>query len=315
MKKILLSLTFILSLSCFIPALASEIEDDYLDIAANYCVVGDYNSAVQYLDKILRINPSNKHAMDLKNGLNHVISKDNKSFIDNVSPLVRQAMEYKRIGDETKEWNTLVKATGDSNAYLAFYYLGNFYRSKKEYKNALNAYNEASSARNDFAPAYLGTAIVLFEMGQFNSAINPLDKYLTFNPEDDLAYAMKSRAEFELGMLTQAKTDNDIARELNDCPEYKFDQAKILYKLGSYQDALNIFKNLLNDIQTSKIYEYMGLCNIELNNYAQALTDFDRAILLSNDDKYLEMKYNEVKQLLENKNNETSEKNTYPYQI
>lgn len=315
MKKILLSLTFILSLSCFIPALASEIEDDYLDIAANYCVVGDYNSAVQYLDKILKINPSNKHAMDLKNGLNHVISKDNKSFIDNVSPLVRQAMEYKRIGDETKEWDTLVKATGDNNAYLAFYYLGNFYRSKNEYKNALNAYNKASSAKNDFAPAYLGTAIVLFEIGQFNSAINPLDKYLTFNPEDDLAYAMKSRAEFELGMLTQAKTDNDIARELNDCPEYKFDQAKILYKLGSYQDALKIFKNLLNDIQTSKIYEYMGLCNIELNNYSQALTDFDRAILLSNDDKYLEMKYNEVKQLLENKNNETSEKNTYPYQI
>ena len=308
MKKILLSLIVIVSI-CSIPCYSSEIEEDYFDIAANYCVVGDYNSALQYLDKILRINPSNKRAMDLKNGLNHVILKDNKSFIDNVSPLVRQAMEYKRVGDETKEWNTLVKATEASNSYIAYYYLGNFYRSKKEYKSALNAYNAAVSARSDFAPAYLGSAIVLYEMGQFRSVIDPIDKYLTFNPDDDLAYAMKSRAEFELGMLSQAKDDNDLARKLNTCPEYQFDRAKILYRQGLYGEALNIFKSILNDIQTSKIYEYMGLCDMSLGNYLSALTNFDRAILLSNDDEYLEMKYNEAKLLLE-RNNEASKKTT-----
>ena len=117
MKRFLLLLLFV-SIG-ILPALSNEIEDDYLDIAANYCVVGDYNSAMTYLDKILQINPSNKHAADLKRGLNHVISKDKKSFIDNVSPLVREAMEYKRVGDETKEWNTLVKATEQENSYLA----------------------------------------------------------------------------------------------------------------------------------------------------------------------------------------------------
>ncbi|MBO6256825.1 hypothetical protein J6N69_02155, partial [bacterium] len=126
MKRFLLLLCIIIS-SLMLPVAANEIEDDYLDIAANYCVVGDYNSAMKYLDKILQINPSNKHAADLKSGLNHVITKDNKSFIDNVSPQVRQAMEYKRIGDETREWNTLVKATEDNNSYLAYYYLGHFY--------------------------------------------------------------------------------------------------------------------------------------------------------------------------------------------
>lgn len=312
MKKNLLSAFLIFALIS-VPVFASEIEDDYLDIAANYCVVGDYDSAMQYLDKILQINPNNKHASDLKNGLHHVINRDNKSFIDNVSPLVRQAMEYKRVGDETQEWNTLVKATEDSNAYLAYYYLGNFYRSKKEYKNALNAYNSASSFRGDFAPAYLGTAIVLYDMGQFQSVINPIDKYLSFNPDDDLAYAMKSRAEFELGMLYEAENDNNVALKINSCPEYQFDKAKILYRKGHYNESLNLFKKLLSDIQTSKIYEYMGLCEMALNNYTQALTNFDRAILLSNDDGYLEMKYNEVKSILENKNNETSEKPIFTY--
>ncbi len=311
MKKILLSL--ILSIMICTPALSNEIEDDYFDIAGNYCVTGDYKSAMEYLDKILQINPDNKHAQDLKNGLNHVISKDNKSFIDNVSPLVRQAMEYKRIGDETSEWNTLVKATEDSNAYIAYYYLGNFYRSKKEYKNALNAYSASTSARPDFAPAYLGSAIVLFETGQYSSAINPLDKYLSFNPDDDLAYAMKSRAEFELGMLNQANDDNAVALGINDCPEYKFDKAKILYRQGLYKESKELFKSLLNDIQTSKIYEYMGLCDLALKDYSGALTNFDRAILLTNDDEYLEMKYNETKHLLESKNNEPSQQTTLPY--
>lgn len=311
MKKILLSL--LIFLVCPICALSSEIEDDYFDIAANYCVVGDYDNAIKYLDKILKINPNSKRASDLKNGLNHVISGDNKSFIDNVSPLVREAMEYKRFGDETREWNTLVKATQDNNAYLAYYYLGNFYREKNEYKNALNAYSASSSARTDFAPAYLGTAIVLYNMGQFQSLINPIDKYLSFNPDDDLAYAIKSRAEFELGMISEAKNDNDIARKINDCPEYKFDQAKILYRQGNYKEALKIFKNLLNDIQTSKIYEYMGLCDMAVGSYVEALSNFDKAILLSDDDEYLEIKYNEAKQLLENKTNEASEKTGVAY--
>ena len=149
-------------------------------------------------------------------------------------------------------------------------------------------------------------------MGQYNGVLNPADKYLSFNPEDDLAYAMKARAEFELGMISAAKEDNEIAIKINDCPEYQFDRAKILYKEGSPKEAKKLFESLLNDIQTSKIYEYMGLCDMDLGNYSNAVTDFDRAILLSKDDKYLEMKYNEAKQLLENKNNEASERTILP---
>ncbi len=300
MKKILLTLILI-SVIPSVPAFASEVEDDYFDIAANYCVVGDYENAMGYLDKILTINPSNQRAIDLKKGLSHVISGDKKSFIENVNPMLKQAMEYKRTGDETLELNALLQATQSQNSYLAYYYLGNFYRSKNDYAKALDAYNASSSARSDFAPAYLTSAIVLYEMGKYDSVINPIDKYLTFNPEDDLAYAMKSRAEFALGMLGASKADNDRALALNNCPEYLFDKAKILFKEGNYQEAKDLFKKLLPDIQTSKTYEYMGLCDFALKDYTNALMDFDKAILLSNDDEYLEARYNEVKEILEGK--------------
>jgi len=34
---------------------ASEITEDYLDIASNYCVYGNYNEALNYLNKILEL--------------------------------------------------------------------------------------------------------------------------------------------------------------------------------------------------------------------------------------------------------------------
>ena len=54
----------------------------------------------------------------------------------------------------------------------------------------------------------------------------------------------------------------------------------------------------------------MGLCDYALQDYINALMDFDKAILLSNNDDYLEAKYNEIKKLLEQpevENNATQE--------
>ena len=299
MKKLLLSIVFT-SVICFnLPVFSNEIEEDYFDMAASYSAEGDYASAMQYLDNILRINPSNTQAQDLKRGLTHVMSKDNKTFVLSVNPMVKQAEDYRKIGDEDKELSSLLQGTQTNNAYLAYYYLGNFYRRSHQYSKAIDAFNSSVSARPNFAQSYLAQAIVLNEIGEYNSAINPIDKYLTFNPKDDLAYAIKSRAEFSLGRLDEAKADNDKAIELNDCPEYQFDRAKILYKYGNYEESKKIFNSLLQDIQTSKIYEYMGLCDYAAGNYTSALSNIDKAIILSDDDEYLENKYNEIKKILE----------------
>lgn len=298
MKKVLISL-FLLIVSANLSVLADEIEEDYLDIATNYCIMGDYNSAMEYLDKILEINPKNEKVQNLKKGLAHVISKDKQSFVAGVNPLIKQAQEYKRVGDEKMELATLQKATQGENSYLAYYYLGNFYRSKKYYSKAIDAYNSAVSARADFAQAYLASAIVLYDLGKYESVINSIDKYLTFNPKDDLAFALKSRAELELNMVSEAQNDNNMALQLNNSPEYRFDKAKILYKLGKHKEAKNLFTSLLSDIQNSKIYEYMGLCDYAMQDYTNALINIDKAIILSDDDEYLENKYNEIKDLLE----------------
>lgn len=304
MKKFILSFLISIAICSYVPAFANEIEEDYLDIAANYCVVGDYNSAMVYLDKILELNPNNKQVVDLKKGLSHVIAQDKKSFVTGVNPLIKQSMEAKRQGDSQGEITYLIDGTKSNNAYLAYYYLGNYFRDKNNYLKALDAYNSAVSAKPDFAQAYLASAITLYDVGQYDAVINPIDKYLTFNSNDDLAYAVKSRAEFALGQLEASKADNDKAIELNNCPEYQFDRAKILYKSEDYKDAKAIFSELLPDIQTSKTYEYMGLCDYAMGDYMSALMNIDKAFILSDDDEYLQNKYNEIREILEKKQNE-----------
>lgn len=304
MKKLLLSIILGFAVCCNLPVLANEMEEDYLDIAANYCVVGDYASAMVYLDKILEINPNNKQVGDLKKGLAHVIAQDKKTFVTSVNPNIKQAHEYKRVGNEKKELASLMSGTESKNSYLAYYYLGNYHRDNNDYLRAIDSYNAALSVKSDFAQAYLAAALTLFDVKRYQAVIDPIDKYLTFNPNDDLAYAVKSRAEFELGMLEESKKDNDKAIELNNCPEYQFDKAKILYMSKDYQSAKAIFSELLPDIQTSKTYEYMGLCDLAMKDYMSALLNIDKALILSDDDEYLQNKYNEIKEILESNNNE-----------
>ena len=46
---------------------ASEITEDYFDIASNYCTYGNYKDALTYIEKIISIEPANTNAIEMKN--------------------------------------------------------------------------------------------------------------------------------------------------------------------------------------------------------------------------------------------------------
>ena len=101
MKRFLLAGLLFISLG----AHASEVTEDYFDIATNYCIEGNYRQAIIYLDKILVLEPENKNVADLRNGLNQIIKGYNTSFIISKSNAVKQAVEAKKNGDKQKELN------------------------------------------------------------------------------------------------------------------------------------------------------------------------------------------------------------------
>ena len=48
----------------------------------------------------------------------------------------------------------------------------------------------------------------------------------------------------------------------------------------------------------------MGYCDIALEDYMSALMNINKALILSDDDEFLEIKYNEIKDILEKNQDE-----------
>ena len=59
-------------------------------------------------------------------------------------------------------------------------------------------------------------------------------------------------------------------------------------------------------IQTSDIYKYLGYAYLGMQDYNNALLNLDKAIILSDDDKDLNSKYNEAKTKLSGASAETT---------
>ncbi len=270
---------------------ANEIVEDYFDIATNYCIEGDYNEAVDYLDKILLIEPENKNVQDLRNGLRQIIQGKNTSFVLPKSNAVKQSIGFKASGDKEGELTALSGGTD----YWSYYFLGLYYRQNKDYKQAINYFVKSVNSKPSFNQCYLDIAVCYFELKNFRQALTYLNQYLKVNRQDDFAYALKARCEANLNNNEEALSDILTAIALDNSLDNRFIEAKILYNMKRYQQAKDKLEKLTDDIQTAEIYKYIGLCYAELENPTEALNNLEKSIILFDDDKTVNAKYNEIK--------------------
>ena len=289
MKKLILTGLFFALLCPF--TFANEMTEDYFDIATNYCIDGNYSEALNYLDKILLVEPENKTVADLKNGLRQIIQGENTSFILPKSNAVKQAVNYKKSGNKQGELTALTAA----NDYWAYYFLAQYYRQNKDYNQAINYFVKSVNAKPSFNQCYLEIAVCYFELGNFQQTVTYLNQYLKINPQDDFAYALKARCEANLDNNDDALSDILTAIALENSVDNRFLEGKILYNMKRYRQAKDKLEKLTSDIQTAEIYKYIGLCYDGLGNYNEALNNLDKSILLFDDDKTVNSKYNEIK--------------------
>ncbi len=289
MKKLLLTGLFFTLFCPFV--FASEVVEDYFDIATNYCIEGNYNEAANYLDKILLIEPDNKTVNDLRNGLRQILQGKNTSFILPKSNAVKQAVNYKKSGNKQGELTALTAA----NDYWAYYFLAQYYRQNKDYNQAISYFIKSVNVKPSFNQCYLEIAVCYFELGNFQQAVTYLNQYLKVNPQDDFAYALKARSEANMNNNDVALSDILTAIALENSIDNRFLEGKILYNMKRYEQAKDKLEKLTEEIQTAEIYKYIGLCYAGLGNYSEALNNLDKSILLFEDDKTVNAKYNELK--------------------
>ena len=275
---------------------ASEMTEDYFDIAANYATYGQYNDALDYVNKILQEEPSNTDAQDVKAVLSRVINQNSKSYLTATDKNIRDAQNYKILGDKAKQTQTLLNAAND---YWAIYSLAQFYYDSEDYQNAISYYQKAASLKPDFSQSYLGLALSYDKTKDYDNALKMVNKYLTYNKEADIAFALRAEINMQLKSYSDAEKDIKHALDIEENISYLLTEAKIYYAKGDYNTAWEKFNLLSRNVQTSEVYKYLGLCDYALNNLSSALLNIDKAIILSDNDKELNKKYDEIKTALD----------------
>lgn len=293
MKKLLITLLIFPSLCVY----SNEMTEDYFDIATNYATYGKYNDAIIYIDKILQIEPYNSDAKELKNTLLRLNNPVIQSYLTSKNYTLNKAFSAKKTGNTKEQINSLMSLPND---FWSNYFLAEHYR-ENNLEKAIYYYQKAIELKPNYSQSYLGLAKTFSDNKDYKNAIENLNKYLSYNSNSDVAYALRAEAKMNLNNLFEAEEDIKKALAIEENISYLLIEAKILYYKGNYDLAREKFNILSRNVQTSEVYKYLGLCDYAQSDYPNAMLNLDKAIILSEEDKSLISTYNNIKMMLDKK--------------
>ena len=163
--------------------------------------------------------------------------------------------------------------------------------------------NDHKNGEKIISKAYAVRGISKYYLDDYQEAIVDLNYRILTEPSDAVAYYYRGNCYNLLEKDEESIHDFDKAIELN--PEnYQSYYFRGLSKmnLGDFQGAiidLNKLKEIDKDPQ-SVVFRVLGVCEFELENYENALENFQKAIEKDEDDEYSKGKYMECLNILEN---------------
>ncbi|KAG0347742.1 TOM (translocase of outer membrane) complex component [Podila humilis] len=201
---------------------------------------------------------------------------------------------------------------GDAQFELAEYYV-----SKRQYKQAMDAYNKAIELdTNHMAKALNMRGTFTFLMGDSKKALVDFDKAIELDPKYVQTYikrgsifmeqadALKTFQEFDTAISIDPKDPNiyyhrgqvhfitgdyemagkDYIKSIELEPTFVFSHIQYgvsLYKLGNISEAMGIFKSALKEFPASgEVNNYYGELLLDQQQFDDAYLHFDKAIRL-----------------------------------
>lgn len=189
-------------------AFSEEIQSEKVNfnIAVNNIQKGNYNSAIEYLIKVIKLNPNNSQA--------HY----------NLGICYKHLGNLNQAFDEFNKAFNLINPNNDTTSPIQL-------DLSKDYKNKLNNSNETHNIipvsdkaikflpENEISPQeidYIEMADIYFESGDFTKCIEYLKSVNKLNPKNSEAYFKLANAYLELNNLHEAR--EQINKALNIIP-------------------------------------------------------------------------------------------------
>ena len=262
--------------------------DDHLLLGRLYRLNNDLQKAEVELKTAIKLDPSSEEAV------------------------TTLAMLYTDEGDTSHALQVLSSVPDASRSAKLYSALGTAYEQRKDYKDAIDAFQKAVMLDRDNLDAIRGLAENLMNDGQYDKALEQYKVIVDSNPEDAQTYVRMSEiyrheSKYDLALESLKKADALVP----DMAAVSYNMAAVYEAQGRYDDAIKLLQDLLKKTDSNQqddrnnraiFLERLGTIYRDQENYPAAVDTFHKLATLGDDDNaragYQEMidTYREAKQ-------------------
>ena len=238
---------------------------------------------------------------------------------------------YMGLAEYDKAIDAFLEALDESNGILDSmdydinYYLAAAYYKNSQLKDAESTYDAIIDLDSRDAIAYELRGKVRLELGHYEEAMKDFDKALSLEDKDydmlleiykvlenegyaeagkgylesALEEGKRSMSETQKGMMYYFMGEYEEARQILEKEKNTGKQA-ITYlgmtyeKLGDYNYACSLYSNYLLTEEDASLYNQLGLCKIQMEEYEAALEAFQKGLQVENCPCAQSLKFNEI---------------------
>lgn len=253
--------------------------------------VEDFDSAIQELDRLIRLNPKDSDtyrnrglAKRSKGDYSGAIQDYNRSLAlnpESVATYNDRALCKKDLEDwdgALADFNQVLQL--DAHFIKGYNNRGNLKRLQKDYQGAIHDFNRAIQLNAEYMEAYYNRGITFAELGDLAKAISDYQKTLHLNPQHFEAYNARGNALADLGKLQEALQDYEACLALN--PRYAEaynNRGLARHELQDYQGAIHDFTEALQLApKMTKTYYNRGNSHYLSEAIEEAILDYNQAL-------------------------------------
>ena len=241
-----------------------------------------------------------KNMMQDKQKLEELVTR-NKELQEKYDALNLEMAKYRRDFDGANEAQRIEikkEVARNTERFSAVDELdkGNNFSFRKDYAQALTAYDNALRLDSQLAEAYNNRGIIKYDLGQFSAAIDDYNMAIQLKPSYADALNNRGSAYAALGQLQSAVNDLQAALKLNNKSAAAHNNLGSVYlsqknfnaAIEEYTLALQLNSSYADAYYNRAVaYYFQG-------NLDKALTDLKRAMILNDNDTGVKILYDKI---------------------
>ncbi|MFZ3172897.1 MAG: tetratricopeptide repeat protein [Carboxydocellales bacterium] len=233
----------------------------YITQANKFVESDEYELAINYFEKAIKIDPKNAEAY---------IGKAQALDLLN---LYSESLEYANQG--------ITLNPNDAQAYII---KAIALTDLKRYSAALITANKAIKLKSESAEAYNAKGNALYFSERYEEALICYEKVIKLDPGLVHAYNSKGNTLYSLGKYEEAiKSYDETINVDSDYKDAYYSKADILYKFGKYRESIEYFnKYIERDSEYAPAFYYKSRSLAKLGVYDESLASLKKAIALDN---------------------------------